>query len=185
MREDWPSPEVPYLAQNDVCCELTAPTTADDVPSEAPRPPYRVRIARITDPAHPAHNEFGLFAAEPIPAHAFVLNYIGRVHLQSTYPDSDYAVTYYGAFAIDATDAGNEARFINDYRNIGPRPNVAFDTYKEARSDGDVSRIHVGVYSLNKPIAEGEEILGNYGRAYWRARGVKGYLGPDWDDDWD
>ncbi|OQR94203.1 SET domain protein [Achlya hypogyna] len=181
MRADWPSSSVPYLQSNEVCCALVPPADEEEVPVEAaPARSYAMSILRITDEAHPAVNEYGLFAAEPLPPHTLVLNYVGRVHLQTDFPDSDYAVTYYGAFAIDATSAGNEARFINDYRNIASRPNVAFDTYADA-----AGRIHAGVFTLNKPIAAGEEILGNYGRAYWRARGVKGVIGPDWDDDWD
>ncbi|OQS07689.1 SET domain protein [Thraustotheca clavata] len=181
MRSDWPTPNVPYLKANDVCCVVREPLLEDDIPiEEKPLRAYSVAILRIVDAAHPAVNEFGLYAAEPIPPHSFVCNYIGRVHLQTEYPDSDYAVTYFGEYALDATHTGNEARFINDYRNIASRPNVAFDTYKDV--DG---MIQVGVWSLNKPIVPGEEILGNYGKGYWRARGVKGVLGPDWDDSWD
>ncbi|KAF0697733.1 Aste57867_11619 [Aphanomyces stellatus] len=182
-RADWPAPDVPYLTQNDICCDVVPPEGDDkDMPEHMEPTQTRtpVSIRRIDDPSHPVFNSFGLFAATEIPPDTLVCNYIGRVHLQTEFPDSDYAVTYYGSFSVDATLAGNEARFINDYRNIGTRPNVAFDTYRDNNGN-----IQVGVWSLNVPIAPGEEILGNYGRAFWRARGVKGVIGPDWDESWD
>ncbi|ETW10486.1 hypothetical protein H310_00778 [Aphanomyces invadans] len=177
----WPD-GVAYLAANELHCDVEPPAGEDiGMPHvTTPSPVFPVSIALITDPSHPVANSYGLFAAAPIPPHTLVLNYMGQIHLQTTFPDSDYAVTYYGPYSVDATFAGNEARFINDYCNIGSRPNVAFDTYRDC--DGAV---HVGVWTLNVPIARGEEILGNYGRAFWRARGVRGVVGPDWDDDWD
>ncbi|ETV83024.1 hypothetical protein H257_04765 [Aphanomyces astaci] len=181
--QQWPDPDtVLYLTANELCCDVAPPEDADmDMPQvTTPPPTIPLSIQLITVPTHPVVNSYGLFAAGVIPPNTLVCNYIGRVHLQTTYPDSDYAVTYFGSYAIDATLAGNEARFINDYRNIGSRPNVAFDTYKDCYGG-----IQVGVWTLNMPIARGEEILGNYGRAFWRARGMRGVLGPDWDDAWD
>ncbi len=148
---------------------------------EVPSQHYPVSIQRITNTTHPVVNMYGLFALTSIPPNVLVCNYIGRIYLQSEVPDSDYAVTYYQNYVLDSTFAGNEARFINDFRNISSRPNVAFDTYRD-NSDG---QIQVGVWTLNKTISPGEEILGNYGKQYWRHRGVKGPLGPDWDDEWD
>ncbi|CAK4250006.1 unnamed protein product [Aphanomyces euteiches] len=179
----WPDKSIPYLTANEVCCGAVDPPEGDDLDMpDYTRPPPAISLAiqLITSPDHPVFNSYGLFATTTIPPETLVCNYIGRVHLQSDFPDSDYAVTYYGNYSIDATYAGNEARFINDYRNIATRPNVAFDTYRDA--DG---MIQVGVWSLNVSIAPGEEILGNYGRAFWRARGVKRVIGPDWDEAWD
>ena len=61
------------------------------------------------------------------------------------------------ALLVDAKHVGNESRFINDYRGIAPKPNVAFITRH------DVSKglwVDVQVIEL---ISEGDEILGDYG----------------------
>ncbi|GAW04730.1 SET domain protein [Lentinula edodes] len=39
-----------------------------------------VVIRHITEPSHPAYNQFGLFASKKIPAKAHILDYIGEIH---------------------------------------------------------------------------------------------------------
>ena len=61
---------------------------------------------------------------------------------------------------------GNEARFVNDYRNTGRRPNVEFRLRRDRRGE-----LRQGVYVAAKAgVAAGEELLINYGKPFWRAR---------------
>ena len=61
---------------------------------------------------------------------------------------------------------GNEARFVNDYRNTGRRPNVEFRLRRDRRGE-----LRQGVYVTAKAgVAAGEELLINYGKPFWRAR---------------
>jgi hypothetical protein len=97
-----------------------------------------VAIKKITCDTHPAYGQYGLFASRKIPARTFVLVYAGVVHFSSSSsstnangedesdPDSEYDLNLGNGLAIDATHAGNEARFINDYRGTpnAQRPNV-------------------------------------------------------------
>ena len=60
---------------------------------------------------------------------------------------------------------GNEARFINDYRGIKPKPNALFKDGRTARGE-----LRISIWSANEPIRKGEEILVSYGKSWWRAR---------------
>lgn len=133
----------------------------------APRRPAacrRVRIARITDPSHPACGERGLFAALPLRKGTRVIDYLGRVCADN--PASDYVADYgdEAELAIDAARMGNEARFINDYRNTGRRPNA--DLRNRRRRGGG---LRLAVYAA-ADIATGEEVLVSYGKPFWKAR---------------
>jgi len=64
------------------------------------------------------------------------------------------------SFFMDAKYAGNESRFINDFRNTGKQANVRFVRKRE--DDGWV----VEVVSTTH-IAEGEELLTDYGPVFW------------------
>ena len=101
-----------------------------------------VEIRSITDPAHPACGQHGLFAARHLPAGSFILPYLGVYHRgnvavgrrgQGTNlhnkKESDYDLWLDrdADVAVDADRCGNEARFINDYRGTGkPRANAEF-----------------------------------------------------------
>ena len=64
------------------------------------------------------------------------------------------------------SQVGNEARFVNDYRNTGRRPNVEFRLRRDRRGE-----LRQGVYVASKAgVAAGEELLINYGKPFWRAR---------------
>ena len=68
--------------------------------------------------------------------------------------------------ALDAKSVGNEARFVNDYRNTGRRANVEFRLRRDRRGE-----LRQGVYVAAKAgVAAGEELLINYGKPFWRAR---------------
>ena len=63
---------------------------------------------------------------------------------------------------IDAKHVGNESRFINDFRGVAPRPNVAFVT------TADVTKgLWVDVQVI-EPISAGDEIVVDYGDSFSR-----------------
>ena len=65
-----------------------------------------------------------------------------------------------------SSQVGNEARFVNDYRNTGRRANVEFRLRRDRRGE-----LRQGVYVAAKAgVAAGEELLINYGKPFWRAR---------------
>ncbi|CEL93070.1 unnamed protein product [Vitrella brassicaformis CCMP3155] len=68
------------------------------------------------------------------------------------------------AVSVDASKAGNELRFVNDYRGISEQPNVSFSS---CFIDGLPRTLLV----VTRPVAFGEEFLADYGQSYWAARG--------------
>lgn len=139
-----------------------------------------VKAGRITDPQHPAFGQCGLFAAKKLLPGQFVLDYRGVVtRSQHESKTSDYTLAFVEdgpeLLTLDAESAGNEARFINDFRGCPPqqpgvpsRANVRF----QARTDARGVR-HMGVYVLNGvTVAKGQELLLSYGKGYWIARGL-------------
>ncbi|PTB69109.1 hypothetical protein BBK36DRAFT_1088650, partial [Trichoderma citrinoviride] len=92
-----------------------------------------VKILPISDPAHPAHGQFGLFAATDITPGALIVAYLGRLHGRgATSEESDYDIWLEreADVAVDAARGGNEGRFVNDYRGVPKmvkgRPNARF-----------------------------------------------------------
>ena len=74
--------------------------------------------------------------------------------------------------ALDAKSVGNEARFVNDYRNTGRKPNVEFRT----RRDAGRSELRQGIFVCDRRgVSHGDELLISYGKSYWRSR-VEGSL---------
>ncbi len=79
---------------------------------------------------------------------------------------------------IDASTHGNVARMINDYRGVPgiTRPNAEFRESKCFAKPLAIGQTTVPtvsgmeVWSLEKPIAKGEEILLSYGKGFWHAR---------------
>lgn len=66
---------------------------------------------------------------------------------------------------VDASRMGNEARFVNDYRGIKPKPNALFKDGRAANGE-----LRMSVWSGSQGIGKGEEILVSYGKAWWNAR---------------
>ncbi|KAJ3882354.1 SET domain protein [Lentinula edodes] len=128
-----------------------------------------VVIRHITEPSHPAYNQFGLFASKKIPAKAHILDYIGEIHaderLTSDYDLSLLRLQNGESIGIDASTTGNEARFINDYRGIKLKPNAAFIDYRT-----DSGELKMGIWAANEDIKKGDELLVSYGKAWWKAR---------------
>jgi hypothetical protein len=127
-------------------------------------------IRPIVDHSHPAHGQRGLFAARKIPPRTLIVEYIGEVHSDER-PTSDYDVSLYRfpseSVGVDASRMGNEARFVNDYRGIRPKPNAEFVDSRAAGGD-----LRMGIWSLAEGIRKGDEIVVSYGKAWWTARSV-------------
>ncbi|KAL7555294.1 hypothetical protein ACHAWF_018997 [Thalassiosira exigua] len=151
---------------------------SDRIRRRAPRLSSRVYFKRISDPDHPAHGEFGLYCALPhAPPGSWLLDYVGHVTLgENQDKESDY-VSDFGdksELACDANSYGNEARFLNDFRNTGKHPNVEFNKRRDKNGE-----LRQGVYvKLKKDAKEegfdgvrrDEELLVSYGKSYWRSR---------------
>ncbi|KAH9890973.1 SET domain protein [Cubamyces lactineus] len=128
-----------------------------------------VVIQRISDPSHPANGQHGLFATKKIPPRTLILDYIGEVHCDER-PESDYDLSLHRtpdniSVGVDAHSAGNEARFVNDYRGVKSRPNAIF---QERRTDR--GELRMSVWSGSETIKKGDELLVSYGKSWWRAR---------------
>jgi hypothetical protein len=178
----------------------------------------QVRIRSLVDlglTTHPAYPQSGLFAARDLPPRQLVLEYRGVVTTRDMASQtSDYVLGFGDDLAIDAEQCGeyrcevarvltltcsqcvgNEARFINDYRGVAPRPNVEFREFiigplpesAIAKSSDDTSSedskkplvytvpahcVRMGVWTLDRPVKRGQELLVSYGKGYWRERGL-------------
>jgi len=132
-----------------------------------------VAIKPITTPtSHPARGQRGLFACTALAPGSFILFYQGAVHdSSSTDPHSDYDLSLDRDrdLAVDATRAGNEARFINDYRGVRVHgPNAEFrDCVVGVGSGVWERRIGVFVLSAGHAAAAG-------GSASGKGKGKKG-----------
>eukprot|EP00986_Skeletonema_menzelii_P020137 scaffold30338_cov148-Skeletonema_menzelii.AAC.3 len=137
-----------------------------------------VYFKRITDKDHPAYGEFGLYCAL---AHAkpgqWLLDYVGRVTLgEDQNKKSDYVSDFgeHSELACDANVWGNEARFLNDFRNTGQYPNVEFnfrrDKNGEFRQGVYVKEVKEAKEKGFDGIKQDEELLVSYGKSYWRSR---------------
>jgi len=150
-------------------------------------PSARVEIRAITDPAHPACGQHGLFAAQALAPGSFILPYYGTYppgagagsarHARSDY---DLWLDREANVAVDAERAGNEARFVNDYRGTGRnRPNAEFrEVWDPRRGERGMAVFVVSAGRRRgatgapaaKGIARGEEILVSYGKGFWEMR---------------
>eukprot|EP00041_Stephanoeca_diplocostata_P012305 m.206357 g.206357 ORF g.206357 m.206357 type:complete len:300 (-) comp18898_c0_seq3:113-1012(-) len=133
-----------------------------------------VIIRRITDKAHPAYGECGLFTTEPIRSHTHILDYSGFVTSeQRCSKTSDYILQLTDGLSVDAEHIGNEARFINDFRGIGRRPNVELKLFRAGDTNPrqkQVTTTRMEVWSGGILIPAGAELLLSYGKGWWRAR---------------
>ncbi|KAI1208588.1 uncharacterized protein F4807DRAFT_430227 [Annulohypoxylon truncatum] len=195
--KNWPA-AIPYLLQPSYAPHITKPqqqivkTRPIDVVNEIPRdfprgPSVLARIVPIADPTHPADGQSGLFAARQLPPGSLILPYYGVVH-SSLLPhcraheksDYDLWLDRDGALAVDAEKAGNEARFVNDYRGISARPNSEFKECWDSRRGERCMAVFVLPAGKNAGknagkkvgagIGKGEEILVSYGKGFWSKR---------------
>ncbi|KAI1872343.1 hypothetical protein JX265_001402 [Neoarthrinium moseri] len=195
---NWP-PGLPYLLQPSHAPHLTKEqvqalkTRPADLTAEVPSSLARgasalARITPITDASHPACGQAGLFAARALPAGSLILPYYGVVHSalpphSAAHERSDYDLWLDrdAGVAVDADAAGNEARFVNDYRGVRPRPNAEFRECWDARVGqrcmavfvlpaGKAAGAGVGKKAAAGGIAKGEEICVSYGKGFWGKR---------------
>lgn len=121
-------------------------------------------IRMITDPAHPAFRQCGLFATKKIVSGALIMPYAGLVTLVGTVPSSQTYIMSYGGddsdLGIDAEYFGNYARFANDPRGTGLTSN-AFAVMRPTR----LGETFTAIVS-KRIIVEGEEILLDYGKRH-------------------
>jgi SET domain-containing protein len=110
----------------------------------------------------------GLFACAKIAPNQYILPYCGEIHSDER-SDSDYDLSLHRtdgiSIGVDASQKGNEARFINDFRGIQPKPNAIFRQGIDHRG-----WLEMSVWSGPLPIKKGEEILVSYGKGWWKAR---------------
>mmetsp|Transcript_2482 Transcript_2482/g.3655 ORF Transcript_2482/g.3655 Transcript_2482/m.3655 type:complete len:379 (-) Transcript_2482:250-1386(-) len=181
----WPS-HVEF--SNDYRWDESVPSEIKDkyvprtIRRRAARPSRNVYVKSITDPDHPAYGEFGLYSAHNLPPGSWLLDYIGHNTLGGTQDKNSDYVSDFGEkseLACDANTFGNEARFINDFRNTGKHANVEFNVRRDARGE-----LRQGVYVKLKKDVRGndknnkdfngvkqdEELLVTYGKSYWRSR---------------
>lgn len=164
---------------------------------ESPSP--RVSICIVDNPAHPAHGQRGLFAAQHLEPDSFILLYLGHVHsnsLSDTDPHSDYDLSLDRelGLSVDAARSGNESRFANDYRGIAERPNAEFrDIFiqvpSERRAGGVKWERRCSIFVLpagragkrKAGIRAGEEITVSYGKSFWESRKLMATFRKDFE----
>lgn len=186
LPKNWPR-EITFLTTLHIPPPLSSTSLEISHPSDLPiiKPPPTpnplVRITSITTPSHPAYGQSGLFALRPLAPSSFIIFYLGTLHPSSTTdPTSNYDLSLDRELdlSIDATHAGNEARFINDYRGIRAEgPNAEFRDCLVETSHGKLER-RTGVFVLSagkagkrsNGIAKGSEIVVSYGKGFWNAR---------------
>ena len=138
-----------------------------------------ISIRIIDDKEHPACGQRGLFASRKLPAHSYIIDYIGEVHTDAMLSkSSDYTLSFRDGLSIDGERAGNEARFVNDYRGVAGRANVEF-------SFRDEKKTAIGFRVLGRDIAKGEEVRVSYGKGFWAARGLLRARAETYAGDWD
>ncbi|KAA8491941.1 hypothetical protein FVE85_8423 [Porphyridium purpureum] len=131
----------------------------------------KVRVTKIEEQTHPACGQFGLCAAAKLTPGEHVIDYVGLVTLSGNEDKtSDYTVEFgeLSELCVDSNRIGNEARFCNDFRNTGRKPNVEFRLYVDEAGDARLGIFVLG--SLKKPLPKGTELLISYGKGYWTAR---------------
>jgi hypothetical protein len=171
----WPK-EIQYLRaqryHSSVPADIRAyvcPKSHEKGSSQRPNSFPPITIKSIGADGHPAKGQHGLFAIRKIPPRSHIIDYVGEVHCDDR-PRSDYDLSLYRAkeganVGVDASQMGNEARFINDYRGVAARPNAVFE---ERRTD--TGELCMAVWSGSEEIKKGQEILVSYGKGFWHAR---------------
>lgn len=188
---NWP-PEITFLTRSRIDRAFPADEIRylfKDLQPRAYRPPNSlasslVRSKRIVHAAHPANGQFGLFAARRLEPRTRVEAYIGIIKSRSRWideaaveSDSDYELSLVKKvvdidgrsrlvdISVDAQNAGNLARLTNDYRGIASRPNVEF---RQVVAPGGMWVMEI--WTLEREIKRGEELLLSYGKGYAQAR---------------
>ena len=149
----------------------TSPSIPSIPASLTQTPSSHVKITAITTPSHPANGQHGLFATQNLKPGTFILAYLGRVHpgaASSQESDYDLWLNREADLAVDAARAGNEARFVNDFRGVRDKANAEFGVAWCERW----GELCVGFWVIKggKGIKKGEEICVSYGKGFWGER---------------
>ncbi len=144
--------------------------------STVPAPGSRAEAVEIVDLE--SAGGYGVFAVEPISIGSLVIEYAGLV-APATDEFDPYGLSYAETLAgepsrLSARRFGNAARFVNH----GSAPNA------------EITRVvHRGLLRVvivaREAIDAGEQVLVDYGEAYWRASGVEPQSLPRWLADYD
>eukprot|EP00290_Baffinella_frigidus_P045147 CAMPEP_0180301196 /NCGR_PEP_ID=MMETSP0988-20121125/23319_1 /TAXON_ID=697907 /ORGANISM="non described non described, Strain CCMP2293" /LENGTH=235 /DNA_ID=CAMNT_0022281657 /DNA_START=16 /DNA_END=723 /DNA_ORIENTATION=- len=165
----WPD-DILYLVSNDMSLSsLSAHDKRMVRPGASSRIPG-IEIRKITDPAHPAYGQNGLYATRDFGVGEVLGEYTGFVmpgHMGGEYTtrlwDTD-AEPGNPHPACNASKGGNEFRFINDFRCV-PGDKGSNVRFSACHIQGARSALIVAI----KDVAEGEEFLLDYGEQYWSA----------------
>jgi len=123
-----------------------------------------VEIRPVMKKSHPAYTEsqLGLFTKKNLPKDTIIGEYTGFV--QQRIDNSKHTATLHSddgcTVEIDASKAGNETRFINDFRGKEAEPNVK---YRQMRFGGCW---HVFVVTI-KDIESNQEVVADLGSTRW------------------
>ncbi|GAA5853757.1 hypothetical protein JCM8547_007437 [Rhodosporidiobolus lusitaniae] len=164
-------------------------------PHLLPNPPPRVSIKPISDPLHPANGQSGLFntSGKKFERGTWIRDYVGVVHTEEEADGkSDYDLSLerrvvkgekegeedrVEVTGIDATKAGNEARFVNDYRGVPTfvRPNALFELRHFTVSSPNPSKppqecVRMSIWAGPHGVEKGSEICVSYGSGFWSER---------------
>ncbi|RPB05427.1 hypothetical protein L873DRAFT_1614944, partial [Choiromyces venosus 120613-1] len=174
---NWP-PEITYLTRPHLSKSLPAETLthlslSSTSSSTTSTPSPLVKIRKITDPAHPAFGQLGLFAAKTLSARSFILDYLGYVHDDNDLDESsdyDLCLDRELRVGVDARRMGNEGRMVNDYRGVPGfvRANVVFETRRVG--GGDRGEVRMGLWVGSKDVKKGAELCVSYGKGFWKER---------------
>ena len=136
------------------------------------RRPKRLKIVKIKNKKHPCYGEYGLYMGEDVEKGVALLDYAGKVNVvvgeETDTSKSSYLLNIFtdeeqGVYVdIDASRAGNESRFINDFHGTGQQPNSQFWPYY----DETTGEKRMAIKTI-KPIISGQEILVDYGGRYF------------------
>ncbi|KAF2012045.1 hypothetical protein BU24DRAFT_485337 [Aaosphaeria arxii CBS 175.79] len=169
--KDWPS-STPYLHAQSYSKALAKEALNSLILPKSDLPvneqlristaPYtNVRITKISNPSHPAHGQ----------------SYVHDANDLDEKSDYDLSLDRDFGVGVDASNMGNEARFINDYRGVSTGPNAEFrDVYFDIGGGKIEKRIGVFVLTAGKSgkrakgVPKGQEILISYGKGFWTER---------------
>ena len=166
-----------HLRDRDLLVYPPAPTSADLGVAEA-LDSSRAEAIDIVDLEEAGG--YGVFAVEPIATGALIVEYAGLVAPATDDGFDPYGLSYAETLAgeplrLSARRFGNAARFVN---------------HDSAKPNAEIARVkHRGLLRVvivaTEAIATGEQVLVDYGEAYWRASGVAPQSLPRWLADYD
>ena len=124
-------------------------------------------------------SNYGVFAVKKINKGETICEYTGILRTHNEKNENSRYTLCFNQFTgkklyIDAESCGNSSRFINDYHNIGPAPNVTFAKlndgidykYKEIIFEGRV------IVKANQDIMPDTQLLVFYGDMYCKKWGI-------------